>query len=488
MNVAVDLKAFKPEGPIPLVRNVPPGADYPVTSLGPLAEVAAAVHDMTQAPKALGAQSALGVAALAAQGLANVETLNGTSPLSLFLLSVAQSGERKSSGDRIVMQPVNDYQRELSDGYREDYGTYRNRLDIWEARRKSILKQAKSEGAPADLDALGPEPEPPLYPLIVATDPTVEGITRGLATYRPSLGIFSDEGGMFLGGSGMSDDNRQKTVTTLSAFWDGTAINRTRAADGASTHHGKRLSCHLMVQPVVAAGLLGDKMANGQGFLARFLMTEPRSTIGTRMHREPSPGSKLALDRFARRIDEMLRADFPLREGTRNEIEAPVLHLEPNARALLQAFADQLERAQASGNDLADVRPFASKAAEHAARIAGVLSCYAGETDVSAATMAHAIELVSYYLGETKRLADAAQLSQETQDAERLREWLSERWVEPFVSATDIAQYGPFRETKRARKVLATLEQFNWVTPVDGGAEIKGKQRREAFKVWRAAV
>lgn len=143
MKLAVDLKAFKPEGPIPLVRSIPPAAEYPITSLGPLAEVAAAVHDMTQAPKALGAQSALGVAALAAQGLANVETLSGASPLSLFLLSVAQSGERKSSGDRIVMQPVTDYRRELSDDHRDDYGAYRNRLDVWEARRKAILKSAK---------------------------------------------------------------------------------------------------------------------------------------------------------------------------------------------------------------------------------------------------------------------------------------------------------------------------------------------------------
>lgn len=293
---------------------------------------------------------------------------------------------------------------------------------------------------------------------------------------------------MFLGGSGMSDENRQKTVTTLSAFWDGAPINRTRAGDGAATHHGKRLSCHLMVQPVVAAGLLGDKMANGQGFLARFLMTEPASTIGTRTHREPKPESRLAVDRFARRIYEMLRKNFPVREGTRNELNPPVLRLQPDARVLLRAFYDQLERAQGDGGDLAEVRPFASKAAEHAARIAGVLTCYAGDGAVSAEMMAHAIRLLSFYLDETKRLADAATLSQETQDAERLRKWLLEHWPEPFISATDVAQYGPFRETKKARKVLATLERFNWVTPVDGGAEIKGKHRREAFKVWRAAV
>lgn len=485
---AIPLNAYKPETPTPLVRETPPGAAYPVQSLGPLSRAAEAVQDITQAPPALGAQSALGVAALAAQGLANVETLSGTAPLSLFLLSVAQSGERKSTGDKIMMQPVTDYQRELSDTYKDEYGGYQNRLDIWEARRKDVLRQAKKEGAPADLDALGPEPEAPLYPLVVATDPTIEGITRGLATYRPSLGIFSDEGGMFLGGSGMSDDNKQKTVTTLSAFWDGSAINRTRAGDGASTHHGKRLALHLMCQPIVAAGLLGDSMANGQGFLARFLITEPASTIGTRLTRDAQAGSQAEIDRFSKRIDGMLRAELPLRDGSRNELELPVLRLDPSARELLRAFADKLETAQGPDGDLRDVRPFASKTAEHAARIAGVLTCYADASAVSAAFMADGIALASYYLGETKRLADAATLSKETQDGERLRKWLVESWQEPFISATDVAQWGPFRETKRAKKVLALLEQFHWITAVDGGAEVKGKHRREAYRIWRAAA
>lgn len=83
----------------------------------------------------------------------------------------------------------------------------------------------------------------------------------------------------------MSEDNRLKTGAALSGFWDGAPVNRTRAGDGQSTHSGERLAAHLMIQRVAAANLLSDPIANGQGFLARFLIVHPQSTIGTRFHR-----------------------------------------------------------------------------------------------------------------------------------------------------------------------------------------------------------
>ena len=70
-----DETKFHGEGPQPLLRPIPPGADYPVDALGPLAEAVRAVQGMTLAPMAIPAQSALAVASLAVQGFAHVETL-----------------------------------------------------------------------------------------------------------------------------------------------------------------------------------------------------------------------------------------------------------------------------------------------------------------------------------------------------------------------------------------------------------------------------
>ena len=132
-----------------------------------------------------------------------------------------------------------------------------------------------------------------LCPIVVTPDPTVEGLVKNMASLRPSLGLFSDEGGAFLGGVGMNPDNRLKTIATLSAFWDGSPVSRLRAGDGASLFLGRRLSVHLMAQPVAASTLLADPVANGQGILARFLTAEPESAIGTRTRLDWQPRERL---------------------------------------------------------------------------------------------------------------------------------------------------------------------------------------------------
>lgn len=480
-------KPFEAEEPAPLMREIPPGALYPVEALGPLREAAEAIQDMTQAPFAIAAQSVLGVASLAAQALANAEALHGSAPCSLFLLTVAGSGERKTTCDRLAMKAVHEYQRELSDEYREAATAHRNRLDIWEKRRAEILRDAKKEpiAAEADLHALGTAPEGPLSPVIVVTEPTFEGITKSLAHSRPALGIFSDEGGGFLGGFAMNAENRQKTLTGLSGLWDASPVNRARAGDGVATFFGRRMASHLMAQPVAAVGLLSDPLANGQGFLARFLMTEPPSASGTRVFKEPLPASDVALNRFARRIGEMLRDDLPLREGTSNELDPPILPMDANARERVKSFYNATERAQGAGGQYESIRPFASKAAEQAARIAGVLSVYAGNDTVTDEIMAHAVTLTSFYLGEALRLSDAAGVSKETTDAERLRVWLLNSWNEPHISAALVAQFGPsgLRVTAYARKLLRVLEAHSWLAEMEGGALVSGKMRREAWRI-----
>ena len=54
--------AFQPEGPQPLLREIAPGAAYPVEALGPLRAAVEAVQGMTLAPVAIPAQTALAVA------------------------------------------------------------------------------------------------------------------------------------------------------------------------------------------------------------------------------------------------------------------------------------------------------------------------------------------------------------------------------------------------------------------------------------------
>jgi hypothetical protein len=482
---------FEAEGPQLLVRDVPPGAPYPVAALGPLRAAVEAVQGMTLAPVAIPAQSALTVASLAVQGFADVETLGGPRPLGIYALTIAKSGERKSACDRPFLGAIRAREREAETAYRADRDDWKRRLAIWKASYDGIVSRSRKKGdrlaSEAELRALGPEPRPPALVDRTVTEPTFEGLTKLFAEGQPSLGLFSDEGGQFLGGHAMNSENRQKTLAAFNALWDGHAIKRTRSGDGHQTLHGRRLAIHLMVQPTVARAFMADPLAADTGFLPRFLMCEPPSAIGTRLHAAAKENAP-ALASFENRLGEILATPMPIDPDT-GGLQLRCLALSAEARALLVQYHDSVERSQSNGGDMANLTGTASKSAEQAARLAGVLTLWGDleAVEVNGANMASAIELARFYLLEAARLADVANVSAEIDRAEQLRRWLLERWPEPEVLVRDVMNKGPnpLREHPKARAALGELEKLGWLVRLDPGTVVRGSSRKEVWRVIR---
>lgn len=490
---------FNAEGPDPLLRETPGGAAYPVDALGPLFDAVTAAQAASQAPVAIAAQTALAAASLAVQCHANVETLSGNAPVSLYVLTIAKSGERKSTTEKLLMAGVRDYERQANRAFEVDCTAHKNEAELWRADHDLAVNQRKKKGADrtaiqADLEALGPEPEPPLKPFLTSTEPTLEGLHKLYAVGQPGLGVFSDEGGGFLGGHGMSKENRLRTLAGLSDLWGGEPIKRVRAGDGASTLYGRRLAMHLLVQPVAAEELLADPMAQGQGFLARFLLAHPPSAIGTRLARPEA--NTPALDLFAARMTEVLNTPKPIADGTRQELEPRILPLSKAAKDLLWEYYLATEKEQAPGGSLENCTGFSSKSPEQACRIAGVLTLWEdlNAAEVSGATMANAIVLAQYYLTEANRLADGAIVSMETTEAEKLRLWLLNAWPEiaarlgregGSILPRDILQYGPgsLREKKKVTACIRQLLEAGWLVSLPAGTLIDGSNRREAYQI-----
>lgn len=503
---ALHATPFTAEGPQPLVREIPRGQAYPIEALGPLRAVVGAVQAATQAPAAIAAQSALSVASLAVQAHADVETLAGMAPVSLFCLTVAQSGERKSGCDKLVMAGLREIEKARATEYKAELVEWENATKLYQAKRDRMVKEAagsnatKAREAEADLNALGAPPAHPQSPKLTTSEPTLEGLIKLYLTGRPSLGLFSDEGGGFLGGHAMNSDNRLKTVAGLSNLWGGDAIDRVRAGDGAATLYGRRLAAHLMVQPVAARPLLADPIASGQGFLARFLITEPPSAIGTRLRQTGDNVADVAIVAASARLSEILAQPLPTVEGNAQELEPRTLSLSPKSKDLLFDYYKKTEQAQASGGDYEQVKSFASKSPEQAARIAGVLTLWAdlGASVVDADTMTNAIKLAQFHLLEAKRLCEAATVSDETDRAERLRRWLVDSW--PNIAAgqgrdpstivpRDVVTMGPnsLRETATVKKLMKVLEDHGWLTLLEAGTIVDGQARQLAYKIAETA-
>ena len=198
---------FAPEGPQPLVREIAIGAADPAAHFGPLRAAMEAVQGMAQAPVAIPAASTLAVASLAVQGFANVETLGGPRPVSLYALTIARSGEPKSTCDAPLMAALRDHEREQARAQRDAQTSWQNAQALWKGERDRILAEAKKGkgerkvSAQADLDALGPEPAAPPIADRTVTEPTFEGLTRLFATGQRRWAFSAMKAGSFSGGT-----------------------------------------------------------------------------------------------------------------------------------------------------------------------------------------------------------------------------------------------------------------------------------------------
>jgi hypothetical protein len=461
------------DGPIPLFPPLPPAERFPIEALGPvLLRAAEAIARKVQVPEAIAGQSVLAAAALAAQAHADVMLPYGqTRPLSLFLVTIAASGDRKSTADNEALWPIRKREKTLKEEHERAYRAWLIAFAAYSAEKRQIenAKKMGFEARQAALTALGPAPEPPLHPFLTAPEPTIEGLVKAWATAPAALGIFTAEGGQFIGGHGMSQDNRLRTAAAYSEIWDGHPIKRIRALDGVSILPGRRLSMHLMVQHEAAAQFLSDPLLRDQGLLSRVLVAAPESIAGTRFYRDPLPKDETAIRAYGARILSILEAPWPLAEGRRNELEPRVLLITAEAAAAWCAFYDRIEGQCGPGNELRPIQDFAAKAAEHAARIAGVLTIVEDlhATEIGPAAMHAALRLTDWYVAEAVRLQRAARTDAKLKVAQQLLDWLRERG-EDVIDFREILQRGPapVRTKSQADEALTTLKVHGWVTEV----------------------
>ena len=197
---------------------------YPVDALGEvLGPAARAIAAKVQCPLPMAGRSVLGVASLAAQGQADVMMPYGqTRPLSLFLVTISASGDRKTTSDREAMIPVRIREKKLSEQFRVFKEIYDYDHTGWQAQRTQI-ERAKMDVAErvAKLKALGPEPAAPLQPILTIGEATAEGLLKHMQELPGALGVCSAEGAQFLNGHGFSDDAKLRTSATFSTLWDG---------------------------------------------------------------------------------------------------------------------------------------------------------------------------------------------------------------------------------------------------------------------------
>jgi hypothetical protein len=486
--------------PYPLVREPPPCQPFPIDVLDNLLGGAVrAIADRVQVPTALAGQSVLAAASLIVQPHANVRlpiSEHSIRPVAEYFITPATSGDRKSSSDAEAIWPLHRREAKLREAHEEALKQFLNNKEAFDHARAKTKKECKGDknAIAAALAAIGPAPQKPLKPMLTFGEPTIEGLFVLFEEGQPSLGLFSSEGGQFLGGYSMRAETVLHTATSLSDLWNGHPVKRVRASVPIAMLVGRRLSMHLMVQPGIAPQLYSNKILKAQGLLSRLLTAVPESIMGTRLQRPEASDTGPALKRYYARALNILELKPPLAPDTLNELNPRVLELSAAATMLWKRYADYVELELPAGKSFEPVQALACKAAEHAARLAGILTLFDDieAAEISAERLGAGIELANYYLGEALRLDAAGTGEQENEADDALtRARMLLRYLQTasvvqngMVALVDIYQRGPtsLRTKQAAAQVMTILEEHGWVMRVAGGAMVNGFKRQD---VWR---
>ncbi len=444
----------------------------PKTILAAVKEVAGFV----KAPVPMVASSALAALSLASQAHVDVkraEKLSG--PTSLFLLTIGDSGERKSTCDGFFVTAIREYQEQQAEAAKPEIERHQAEMDAWTAERNGILEAikaaAKSGKSTDDLRASlaqlqHDKPEAPRVPRLLLGDETPENLAWRLARQWPSAGVISSEAGLILGAHGMGKDSVMRNLGLLNVLWDGGELSIGRRTSESFTVKGARLTVALQIQEPTLRSFFdkSGSLARGTGFLARFLVAWPESTQGHRPYSDP-PEHWPHLATFHRRIAEILNQPAPI--GDDGALTPQTLALTPAAKAAWVEYHDAIEAKLRSGGELYDVRDVASKSADNAVRLAALFHVFEhGFGDIGLASFEGASRIAAWHLNESRRFFGELALPAELADAVRLDTWLIEycqRERTHMVSTRDAQRLGPVRDKDKlttATKELVDLDRI----------------------------
>ncbi|WP_448684462.1 YfjI family protein, partial [Enterobacter cloacae] len=364
-------------------------------------------EQQTQAPQALIAASVLGVISLACQNRIDVCRLNNLrSPVSLFLLTLADSGERKSTVDKLLMKPMYQLEEEWSKKYTQDLIVWRNEETVFNIEKKALMSKLKSD-IRRNKDhsttnerlkvLLAASPKAPVRLRQIYNDATPAAIKDSLCGRWRSIGLMSDEAGTIFDGYALNE------LPFINKMWDGAMFPVERKSEPDKLIKDARMTLGLMIQPdVFKKGYLERKgdAAKGIGFFARCLICQPGSTQGNRQITSPVVSNE-HLPVFHQRLIDIVNESIARNE----ENERQCLRFSPEAEKHWLEFYNKVESEMGLLGFLSDFKDYASKMAENMARLAALLHYFSGdEGDISIAAVKAAVDIMAWYIEEYIRL------------------------------------------------------------------------------------
>ena len=438
----------------------------------------------TQAPLGLIASSALTAMSLAMQGLANVERMNGLeAPLSLWLLTLAESGERKTAVDSKFLGVIREFETEQAQRFAVELRAYMASMSTWRVKQKVILNAIKqseerdielaefsetatltddtegktSNDLRARLDAhYATKPNKPRRVKLIYNNATPSAIIRSLMDNWPSIGLVSDEGAGIFNGRMVSD------LSLPNSMWGGAPVHFERV-DACIVVPDPRLTFSVQIQPGPLRRYLERKgeEAHDTGFSARFLICYPPSTQGGRFIQNPAQSWE-HLPIFNARIRDLLEMNV---RPDGEPVKKMTLTFSPEAQDRWIIVSNTIESELNPGRYYCGVKGYAAKIADNLARMAGLFHLFqGGKGPIPLETLEQAVTVMMWYTEEFVRLfSPPTPVPQDQIDAAQLEIYFAQQVMRTNglsnIKRSHVLQYGPnpLRVKARLSVVLDVL-------------------------------
>jgi len=459
---------------VPQLTQHPPQAPlqvypYPVDAFPPiLRTVIQALHEETQIPAELIGNVVLAAASLACQSHIEVIPTHTNQPesCSLYLLTLAESGEGKTTISKRVMRPFNIFAERMNQEYQEKLDKYKHEHNVWKVKkqafdgllRRAIKNGEDSEDEESDIkEHAKSEPRKPTYPGMLYEDVTPTAFIEGVSEY-PEAGLFSDEASIFFKGY------LKNNLGLLNKAWDGETYSH-RRTEGENYEIKACLTISLMAQPSVFEDYLKKhgELAKGSGFLSRFLYANTTSTIGHRNGNTHFEQSDEALRGLHERISALLDVQRSRFYANKNKKKA--LTLTDEAKMLQANKRSEVEGKIGLNQEWEHIRDMASKSGSNTIRLAAILTFIQSNesTQISSETLEGAIKIVDWHLNQASVLFyPKSERYQFEQDVYELFAWLKNKFLQGNASPIQInhvERFGPNR-LRRIEKLKPVLEQL----------------------------
>ena len=443
--------------PEPLRQKVIFKNPYPLGAFnGVLGEAVQAIAYYAQVPLSIAGQAVLGALSTLGQGYVNAPMGYEHKPASLFLLTEAESTAGKTQASRLAYYAIHQHEK-------MQYKAFIEAIDEWQAQKDSLKGKERAE-------FIASEPQPQ-NPNTTVRDITIEALLdKFIIGDCKNLSLSSDEAGQFFGGHTMKSDTVSNALSSLTTLWSDGRANRERSIKSQygtpkTTAYDVRLTIDLAGQRAIIEPALNDSLMNGQGFLARFLISCEPSLIGERdwnseQRLNANPYTDQRLITFWQRCNCLLD---PL--PTERLDERFNLPFGIGAKKLLADYQQSVEHRQKQGKQLEYLRAFAGRMAENATRIATLFAYFDNQKALNVEYLERAFLLVEYSINERLRYAEIQ--TQDKNDTEKLIEWIISKATgknPPMLNKSFISQNAPTAlRGKKLDGLLWDLESMGYL-------------------------